>query len=40
MLWGSVGGSLFLNAVRLLTLAGAFGPVVDSQDGLKKKKAT
>ncbi|KAI1190554.1 hypothetical protein F5B17DRAFT_62615 [Nemania serpens] len=41
MLWGSVGVSLFLNAVRLLTLAGVFGPVKESQEGpVKKKKAT
>ncbi|KAI1194828.1 hypothetical protein F5X97DRAFT_262751 [Nemania serpens] len=40
VLWGSVGVSLFLNAVRLLTLAGAFGPVRDIQDEPAKKKAT
>ncbi|KAI1116032.1 hypothetical protein F5Y14DRAFT_98865 [Nemania sp. NC0429] len=40
MLWGSVGGSLFLNAVRLLTLAGAFGAVKDVQKESTKKKAT
>lgn len=38
MLWGSVGVSLFLNAVRLLTLAGAFGTVVDGKEELAKKK--
>ncbi|KAI1154194.1 hypothetical protein F4825DRAFT_412329 [Nemania diffusa] len=38
MLWGSVGVSAFLNAVRLLTLAGAFGTVVDSKEELGKKK--
>ncbi|KAK5629684.1 hypothetical protein RRF57_005399 [Xylaria bambusicola] len=40
LLWGSVGVSVFLNVVRLLTLAGAFGPVKEYKKGSGKKKAT
>ncbi|KAI8634771.1 hypothetical protein F5Y19DRAFT_469825 [Xylariaceae sp. FL1651] len=39
MLWGSVGASLVLNVVRLLTLAGVFGPVRDADEPAKKKSA-
>ncbi len=39
MLWGSVGVSIFLNAVRLLTLVGVFGTVEDCNEGSGKKKA-
>ncbi|KAI0118815.1 hypothetical protein GGR51DRAFT_133910 [Nemania sp. FL0031] len=39
MLWGSVGVSLFLNVVRLSTLAGVFGPVKEIEEGIAKKKA-
>ncbi|KAI1427056.1 hypothetical protein F5Y12DRAFT_739692 [Xylaria sp. FL1777] len=39
MLWGSVGVSVFLNIVRLATLAGIFGPVEDGKEGSGKKKA-
>ncbi|KAI1819320.1 hypothetical protein F4861DRAFT_527433 [Xylaria intraflava] len=40
MLWGSVGVSIFLNVVRLSTLAGAFGAVKDGEGpGSLKKKA-
>ncbi|KAI1355632.1 hypothetical protein F5Y01DRAFT_269307 [Xylaria sp. FL0043] len=39
MLWGSVGVSVFLNIVRLSTLAGLFGPVKDYADEAEKKKA-
>ncbi|GAW24339.1 hypothetical protein ANO14919_139230 [Xylariales sp. No.14919] len=38
MLWGSVGVSIFLNVVRLLTLVGVFGTVKEySQDSGKEK---
>lgn len=37
MLWGSVGVSVFLNIVRLLTLAGVFGAVKDTLEGTVKK---
>ncbi|KAI0526568.1 hypothetical protein F5B22DRAFT_165914 [Xylaria bambusicola] len=39
LLWGSVGVSVFLNAVRLLTLAGVFGAVKDHEGSAKKKAA-
>ncbi|KAI1313620.1 hypothetical protein F5Y03DRAFT_337210 [Xylaria venustula] len=39
MLWGSIGGSVFLNVIRLLTLAGTFGPVKDDDERSGKKKA-
>ncbi|KAI0456147.1 hypothetical protein F5B21DRAFT_468872 [Xylaria acuta] len=38
MLWGSVGVSVFLNIVRLSTLAGVFGAVKNSDEGSAKKK--
>ncbi|KAI2630492.1 hypothetical protein GGS21DRAFT_524556 [Xylaria nigripes] len=38
VIWGSVGVSLFLNAVRLLTLAGVFGALRDGEGGAIKKK--
>ncbi|KAI0408807.1 hypothetical protein F4802DRAFT_368027 [Xylaria palmicola] len=37
MLWGSVGVSVFLNIVRLLTLAGVFGAVRDGEQRPAKK---
>ncbi|KAI0476767.1 hypothetical protein F4859DRAFT_514099 [Xylaria cf. heliscus] len=39
MLWGSVGVSVFLNIVRLSTLAGVFGAVKDAEEERGKKKA-
>lgn len=39
MLWGSVGVSVFLNVVRLSTLAGVFGAVKESEEGSAKRKA-
>ncbi|KAI0443396.1 hypothetical protein F4803DRAFT_314309 [Xylaria telfairii] len=39
MLWGSVGVSVFLNVVRLSTLAGVFGAVKESEEGPAKRKA-
>ncbi|KAI1755391.1 hypothetical protein F4782DRAFT_488380 [Xylaria castorea] len=38
MLWGSVGVSVFLNVVRLSTLAGVFGAVKDADEGPSKGK--
>ncbi|KAI1430854.1 hypothetical protein GGR50DRAFT_682797 [Xylaria sp. CBS 124048] len=38
LLWGSVGVSLFLNVVRLATLAGVFGALQDGQGGPGKNK--
>ncbi|KAJ2993006.1 hypothetical protein NUW58_g1978 [Xylaria curta] len=39
MLWGSVGVSVFLNIIRLLTLAGVFGAVKGPEEHPAKKKA-
>lgn len=38
MVWGNVGVSLFLNVVRLATLAGGFGKLKETGEGLSKKR--